>query len=312
MAEEKDQGNSLAVPVVHRVAFFMDFDNMIGGDTEKGMNPATMDYINNQLLQLGIIEHAAIYTDVRHIATTCYYDLLTKAYVLGIRTIHCPKLNGSEEMKDTVDENLAHDAYNLLEHRPDIDTFVFATQDRNFLPIINYCKQRRKKVILVLNSQTGSKSLQQIADQTINLAEIDFPSDKAEFTTSLDLQEFLMQAFASPDDLINAVKVEQFDISREFRIAIDIVRSMNMMRVGQYSFQYHLDWLRDQGKFELSDMARDESILKAILSTLNVCNVILKRSTATKKYYLLNREHAFVQVALSTEHLDKIKALFQD
>lgn len=289
----------------------MDFDNMLSA-VGNPLTAAGISYIMEKLLQLGQLEHAGIYTDVRHIATAQNnnYDLLIKAYILGFKTIHCPKLNGAEIPKDTVEENLAHDVYDLLENRPDINTFVFATHDRNFLPVINRVKQRRKTVIVVMNSPTGSKCFELIANQVIKI--VPPIENRAVQQDQKSLREFLSHEYDSPAQMIETVDKQGLADNQDFKIALDTIIAIDSMKPGQYAFRYYMDWLKASCVFSISKHQFRDDIMTIIIRTLINCDVLPKRQDDVKTFYPLNREHFFVQIALNPGHLESVKALFKD
>ncbi len=292
--------------VINKIALFMDYDNMLAGNQ---MSVETFSFLFQELLVIGTIEYLGIYTDVRFIANAGNnsYDLLTKAQIQGFKVIHCPKLNGSEKPKDTVDEMMVNDVYDFLEKRPDINIFVFATHDRDFLPVINRARQHRKTVILVINSPEGNKSLQQVVHKTIRL---EVPCEKPPAVqVSDDIRTFLNQPFESPSRLIDALENSGLVHCRDLKISLDVIIAINSMKPGKYGFKYYLDYLKDQGRFAISGHFFDEGIIRGILSVLIDCN-ILKKEQSDRVYYILDRAHIFVQVALNEGLLESVQALF--
>lgn len=292
-----------------KIAFFMDFDNMLAGNK---LDDEIFVGLNEKLLAIGVIEYAGIYTDVRNITTAgnSSYALLVQAYLQGFKTIHCPKLNGSEKPKDTVDENLAHDVYDLLEKRPDIDVFVFATHDRNFLPVINRVRQRQKTIILVINSPSGSKSLQQVAHQTIKL---NLQAEKPLMQTiPADLKAFLEESYESPSQLIELIETAGLLKCRDIKIAFDLIVAIESMKPGKYGFRYYMDWLGNEARFPLSKHEFDDDVIKGILSILIDQRVLTKYTEEHRTYYVLNRTHPLFQAATNPGNYEKLKVLFQD
>lgn len=293
-----------------RVAFFMDFDNIRSGDN---ITNATFSFIMDELLHFGQVEYAAIYTDVKYIAddpNPSDYNSLTHACLIGFQVIHCPKLNGADKPKDTVDENLAHAVYSLIENRPDIDTYIFATHDKNFIPAMNRAKLRRKHVVLMINGPNGSKHLEEIAHCVIRIA---IPVQNKKSTVPFDLNQLLDQPYDNPSQFISAVEKYDFTDYGDLKIALDIIIMISSMTMGRYSFKYYLDWLSgDRRKYEISHHVFCRETVKGILSSLVNHSLLIRQVVEEKTHYTLNREHIIVQTALDPQLFKVIAALFKD
>lgn len=286
-----------------RIAFFMDFDNMCNLLTPDSL-PEIMDF----LIKLGRVDHAVIYTDVRNVANkSTDYDRILQAYEFGFKIVHCPKLRCSQDKeKDTVDENLCHDVYEILERRSDINVFVFATHDSNFLRVVNAVKQRGKKIVLIINDPKGSRRLEQIADEVIRLITPETPVAKM----PEGLPDLFSKKYENPQAFISAVAEDGFTDNIELKIAVDLIQTIDGMKPGGHAFKFTLDWLRRSCKFPLSRQIFNEGIVSSIMTMFVDCGILEKHKEIDHTYYILDRTNMFVQIALNPGHLENLKALF--
>lgn len=292
-----------------RIALFIDFDNMLDF-----LTPDSISRLLNKLRDLGRIEHAGIYTDVCFVANsgkTKDYGIILRAYEQGCKIFHCPKLNGREKPKDTVDENIITDIHTLLETRPDISHFVLASHDSNFLRSANAVSFRGKNLVVVMNDPAGNRRLEQIADDVIFLSELETPENKEPAPPNNPLAEFLNQRFADPESLYKAVRELGLNKNDRLRLALDAVININSMPQGEYPYKYLVDYLAHQGQFTFAQRT-DEGAIRGAINDLIGCNILLRQTKPDFKFYVLDPTHMFVIVALNSVHLEVLKALLQD
>ncbi|HEY8476941.1 MAG TPA: NYN domain-containing protein, partial [Chloroflexota bacterium] len=73
--------------------------------------------------------------------------LAVRLFQEGFLLVHCPSWpNGRGKLKSVVDDVMAQDLRDQLEEHPEIETFVLATGDRNFIAVANALKRRGRRV----------------------------------------------------------------------------------------------------------------------------------------------------------------------
>jgi len=151
------------------VAIFIDFENIYISTRDKyGTNP-NFEYIMEHCAEYGRVVLARAYADWYQ------FSRVTNAlYANGIEPRYVPTYYYGQEgesnggaVKNSVDIHLVIDAMRALYDYPNIQTYVLATGDRDFIPLVNTIRQHGKRVIVIGVAESTSSHLAQSADQFI-------------------------------------------------------------------------------------------------------------------------------------------------
>jgi uncharacterized protein (TIGR00288 family) len=149
------------------VAVFVDFENIyISVRNRYNVNP-NFESIMDKCQEYGRVTIARAYADWNQ------YPRVTNAlHANSIEPIYVPTYHYNREMgrtgkaiKNSVDIHLCIDAMKTLYTHPSIETYVFVTGDRDFIPLINAVRQQGKHVVVIGVAEAASSHLAQSADE---------------------------------------------------------------------------------------------------------------------------------------------------
>ncbi len=151
------------------VAVFIDFENVYVSIRDKLDANPNFETIMDRCNDLGRVVVARAYADWYR------YPRVTSAlYANGIEPMYVPTYYYDKEMgrtgraiKNSVDMNLCIDAMKTLYTTTNIEKFVLATGDRDFIPLVNSIRQQGKEVIIIGIGGAASAHLAQSADEFI-------------------------------------------------------------------------------------------------------------------------------------------------
>ncbi len=151
------------------VAVFIDFENVYVSVRDKLDANPNFESIMDRCDDLGRVVIARAYADWYR------YPRVTSAlYANGIEPMYVPTYYYDKEMgrtgraiKNSVDMNLCIDAMKTLFTNQNIEKFVLATGDRDFIPLVNSIRQQGKEVIIIGIGGAASAHLAQSADEFV-------------------------------------------------------------------------------------------------------------------------------------------------
>lgn len=151
------------------VAVFIDFENVYVSVRDKFDANPNFETIMERCEELGRVVIARAYADWYR------YPRITSAlYANGVEPMYVPTYYYDREMgrtgraiKNSVDMNLCVDAMKTLFTNTNIEKFVLATGDRDFIPLVNTIRQQGKEVIIIGIGGAASAHLAQSADEFI-------------------------------------------------------------------------------------------------------------------------------------------------
>ncbi len=159
-AEEARQGD---------VALFLDFENIYISAREKyGTNP-NFEYIMDQCDKYGRVVVARAYADwyqFSRVTNALYANGIEPRYVPTYYYTDDPEGDG-QAIKNSADIHLVIDAMRTLFSYPNIQVYVLATGDRDFIPLVNTIRQHGKRVIVIGVAEATSSHLAQSADEFV-------------------------------------------------------------------------------------------------------------------------------------------------
>jgi uncharacterized protein (TIGR00288 family) len=151
------------------VAVFIDFENIyISVRSRYDTNP-NFETIMDMCQRYGRVTTARAYADWYR------YPRITNAlYANGIEPMYVPTYHYDRDegrtgkaIKNAVDMHLCIDLMRTLYAYPNIDTFVLATGDRDFVPLVNAVRQLGKRTVVVGVAEATASHLVQSADEFI-------------------------------------------------------------------------------------------------------------------------------------------------
>ncbi|HBY97902.1 MAG: NYN domain-containing protein [Ardenticatenaceae bacterium] len=161
-------GNSVGDRQRKDVALFVDFENVyISVRAVYEQNP-NFESIIEKAQEYGRLIIARAYADWYR------YQRVTNAlYANGIEPVYVPTYYYGQErkkgsaIKNSVDIHMVIDAMRTVYTHSNIDTYIFVTGDRDFIPLINAIRQKGKECIVVGVAEAASSHLAQSADEFI-------------------------------------------------------------------------------------------------------------------------------------------------
>lgn len=148
------------------VALFIDFENVyISVRQVYNQNP-NFEVLVEKAQEYGRVIVSRAYADWYR------YQRITNAlYANGIEPVYVPTYyygqnpQHSHAIKNSVDIHMVIDAMRIVYTHDNIDTFVFVTGDRDFIPLMNAIRQYGKECIVIGVAEAASSHLAQSADE---------------------------------------------------------------------------------------------------------------------------------------------------
>jgi uncharacterized protein (TIGR00288 family) len=151
------------------VAVFIDFENIYISVHNQYDTDPNFESIMEKCSDYGRVIIARAYADWYR------YPRVTSAlYAYGIEPMYVPTYyynrddsHGGKAIKNSVDIHLCIEAMKTLYNYPNITTYIFATGDRDFIPLVNSIRQHGKWVVVIAVGEAASQHLAQSADEFI-------------------------------------------------------------------------------------------------------------------------------------------------
>lgn len=178
------------------VAVFIDFENIyISVRNRYEANP-NFESIMDLCQRYGRVTIARAYADwyrYPRVTNALYANAIEPVYV---PTYHYDREEGrtGRAIKNSVDMHLCIDMMRTLYAYPTIETFVLATGDRDFIPLINAVRQLGKHTVVIGVAQATASHLAQAADEFLYYNQVDEDIGQAEADAAKDPFETLIDA----------------------------------------------------------------------------------------------------------------------
>lgn len=166
------------------VALFIDFENVYISVRQVYKQNPNFETIVEKAEEFGRVIISRAYADWYH------YQRITNAlYANGIEPVYVPTYyygqnpQHSNAIKNSVDIHMVIDAMRTLYTHDNIQSYVFVTGDRDFIPLMNAIRQYGKECIVIGVAEAASSHLAQSADEFIfyhQLAEDIVPQAKTQ------------------------------------------------------------------------------------------------------------------------------------
>ena len=148
------------------VALFLDFENVYISVRQVYKQNPNFEVIVEKAEEFGRVIISRAYADWYH-----YQRITNSLYANGIEPVYVPTYYYGQDpqhthaIKNSVDIHLVIDAMRMLYSHDNIETFVFVTGDRDFIPLMNAIRQYGKECIVIGVAESASSHLAQSADE---------------------------------------------------------------------------------------------------------------------------------------------------
>ena len=146
-----------------QVALFMDWENIHHGLAQINRLP-NISAIMEEAQGIGKVAIARAYADFSY---STLQEAPENLYRVGVEPIYVFGRHKGAAQKNSVDMKLAADCMDVCYRHPEIDIFILATGDGDFIHLVNALKPHGKTVIIVTLSWAASTRLIGSADRAI-------------------------------------------------------------------------------------------------------------------------------------------------
>ncbi len=160
------QSNGITERPKKDVALFLDFENVYISVRQVYKQNPNFEVIVEKAEEFGRVIISRAYADWYH-----YQRITNSLYANGIEPVYVPTYYYGQDpqhtnaIKNSVDIHLVIDAMRMLYSHDNIETFVFVTGDRDFIPLMNAIRQYGKECIVIGVAESASSHLAQSADE---------------------------------------------------------------------------------------------------------------------------------------------------
>ena len=242
-----------------RLALFIDFDNLAIGAREAKHAKFSIDLVLERLLEKGKIVYKKAYADWSR-----YPDYKRPFHEAAIELIDIPQR--SYTGKNSADIRMVVDAMDLCYSKGHITTFVIASGDSDFSPLVSKLKENDKTVLGVGVKNSSSDLLVSNCDEFIFYE--DLVRAPAAVSPSLDaLPEKRQEAFRLLLDSILALKRENKDVIWGSMVKQTMQRKKPYFNESYYGFDSFSSLLEEAQRLALVALKKDTKSGGYILSS---------------------------------------------
>lgn len=232
-----------------RIALFVDFENIALGLKQGSQAAFDVQRVIDRLLDKGRIIAKKAYADWNQ------YSKHTKPlHEAGIELIQIPRRGISG--KNSADIRLVVDALELCYTKDHVDTFVIASGDSDFAPLVNKLREENKAVIGVGLRGSTSPLLSENCDEFLYYEElVAVPAAGSLEGTPAAKKE----AFARVLEAVLALRRENQEVLWSSLVKDTIKRKWSDFSEGRYGYHTFSELLEDVEKQGLIDLEREMS-----------------------------------------------------
>ncbi len=234
-----------------KIAVLIDFENIAMGAKRAQYKEFDVHLILRRLLDKGKIVVKRAYADWER-----YSDYKRVFHEAAIELIDIPQKHYSG--KNSADIKLVVDAIDLCYAKEHIDTFVIASGDSDFSPLVSKLKENDKNVIGVGVKNSTSDLLIDNCDEFIFYEDLVRPPQAPSHAIKSSLPKKKQQAFALLLEAIVSLKRENKDILWASMIKETIKRKRPQFDEGYYDYMTFSELLEDAETHKIVELAKDQ------------------------------------------------------
>ena len=157
----------------HKVGVFFDYENIVYSLRNRFEQKANFEALIDKCKEFGTLCVAKAFADwgLPYMSPALMYALQSAGFELTFVPTGSTQSNAPR--KNVADLYMAVSIMDSLFTRPEIDTFVLMTGDRDFMLLVNYLKQRGKRVIAIGVDGSSSYYLTQAVDDFFYYSEVE-------------------------------------------------------------------------------------------------------------------------------------------
>ncbi len=156
-----------------RVAVFFDYENIVYSLRNRFEQKANFDALITKCKEFGRLTVAKAFADwgLPYMSPALMYALQSSGFELVF--VPTGSTQSNSPRKNVADLYMAISVMDVLYNRPDIDTYVLLTGDRDFMVLVNHLKQCGKHVIAIGVDGSSSYYLTQAVDDFFYYSEVE-------------------------------------------------------------------------------------------------------------------------------------------
>jgi uncharacterized protein (TIGR00288 family) len=232
-----------------RIALFIDFENLALGLQSDNLGGFDVQRILDRLLDKGRIIVKRSYADWKR-----YTKNTASLHEAGIELIQIPQRRVSG--KNSADIRLVVDALDLCYTKEHLDTFVIASGDSDFAPLVNKLRENNKTVIGVGLQKSTSRLLSESCDEFLYYEEIGVSPEPAGRPLS-GAPDKAREAFARLLEAILALQRENKGVLWSSLVKDTMKRKWPDFSEGRYGYHTFSELLEEAEKLGLIGLTRD-------------------------------------------------------
>ena len=234
-----------------KLALLIDFENLAMGAKRAQYKDFDVHLVLRRLLDKGKIIVKRAYADWER-----YSEYKRVFHEAAIELINIPQKHYSG--KNSADIKLVVDALELCYQKEHLDTFVIASGDSDFSPLVSKLKENNKYVIGVGVKNASSDLLIDNCDEFIFYEDLVRPPQKASAAIKSTLPKKKQQAFSLLLDAIVSLKRENKEMLWASMIKETIKRKMPQFDEGYFDYETFSELLEDAAEHKVVQLSKDQ------------------------------------------------------
>jgi len=234
-----------------KLALLMDFENIAMGAKRAQYKDFDVHLVLRRLLDKGKIVVKRAYADWER-----YSEYKRVFHEAAIELINIPQKHYSG--KNSADIKLVVDALELCYQKEHLDTFVLASGDSDFSPLVSKLKENNKYVIGVGVKNATSDLLIDNCDEFIFYEDLVRPPQKTAAAIKSTFPKKKQQAFSLLLDAIVSLKRENKEVLWSSMIKETIKRKMPQFDEGYFDYDTFSELLEDAAEHKVVQLSKDQ------------------------------------------------------
>ncbi len=232
------------------IALFIDFENLAIGAKQSGYKKFEITLVLKRLRETGRILYKRAYSD-----WSSFDEYRLEFHAAAIEMFEIPQRHAGG--KNSADIRMVVDALDLAYQRPHIDTFVLASGDSDFTPLVTKLRENNKTVLGLGVKNSTSGLLVETCDQFIFYEDlIRGRGGKERFSGLANKKK--REAFALLSDAVTALQRQNREVLWGSLVKQTMERLRPTFDMEYYGYRTFSNLLLDAEKNDIVSIEKDE------------------------------------------------------
>lgn len=230
------------------LALFIDFENLAIGAKQSGYKKFEISLVLKRLREVGRILYKRAYSD-----WSTFDEYRLEFHAASVEMFEIPQRHAGG--KNSADIRMVVDALDLCYTRPHLHTFVLASGDSDFSPLVTKLRENNKSVIGIGVKNSTSNLLVETCDQFIFYEDLMRGRKPSRFSR---LNKKKREVYGLLCDAVTALQRQGREILWSSLVKQTMIRLQPTFDMEYFGYRNFSDLLKDADKEKVVSIERDE------------------------------------------------------